>query len=166
MTRTEASRRPCTFGNAAGIHVFTASVFMSFVTRPLRNITASEPLIKMRPRADRSISPAPPLRTAAYSAGRAALVITNRQRLILCGFAAAQCGEACLTVRSIHGLEASPPFGARRSLAKENQRAWPVRQSLTALGGGKAARTMYARLVESLSPQLHNLSVAPLPCGW
>src|SRR5712692_2594898 len=67
MTRTEASRRPCTFGNAAGIHVFTASVFMSFVTRPLRNITASEPLTKKRPRSEESIRPAPPSRTAEYS---------------------------------------------------------------------------------------------------
>src|SRR5712692_530913 len=98
MTRTAASRRPCTFGNTAGIHEFTASVFMSFVTRPLRNITASEPLTKKRPRDERSMRPAPPSRTAVYSADRAALVITNRQRLILCGFAAAQCGEACLTV--------------------------------------------------------------------
>src|SRR5713226_2384153 len=107
MTRTAASRRPCTFGNTAGIHEFTARLFMSFVMRPLRNITASEPLIKKRPRDERSIRPAPPSRTAEYSDDGAALLIMNSQRLVLCGFAAAQCGEACLTVGSIHGLEAS-----------------------------------------------------------
>src|SRR5258708_17784308 len=78
MTRTAASRRPCTFGNTAGIHEFGSSVFMSFVIRPLRNITASEPLIKMRPRADRSMSAAPPSRTASYPGVLAAAVIIFR----------------------------------------------------------------------------------------
>src|SRR6266566_4968935 len=67
MTRITASRRPCTFGNTAGIHEFIASVFMSLVIRPLRNITASEPLTSRRPREERSITPAPPSRTAEYS---------------------------------------------------------------------------------------------------
>src|SRR5258706_294249 len=67
MMRTAAIRRPCTFGKTAGIHEFSASVFISFVIRPLRNITASEPLTKRRPREERSIRPAPPSRTAAYS---------------------------------------------------------------------------------------------------
>src|SRR6266436_4991110 len=67
MMRTAAIRRPCTFGKAAGIHEFNARVFMSLVIKPLRNITASEPLTKRRPREERSMTPAPPSRTAAYS---------------------------------------------------------------------------------------------------
>src|SRR6266404_2202739 len=67
MMRTAAIRRPCTFGKAAGIHEFTASAFMSLVIRPLRNITASEPLTNRRPREERSVTPAPPSRTAEYS---------------------------------------------------------------------------------------------------
>src|SRR6266478_651621 len=64
--RTAAIRRPCTFGKAAGIHEFTARVFMSLVIKPLRNITASEPLTKRRPRVERGITPALSSRTAAY----------------------------------------------------------------------------------------------------
>src|SRR5882724_9237215 len=67
MMRTAAIKRPWTFGKTAGIHEFTASVFTSLVIRPLRNITASEPLTSRHPRDERSITPAPPSRTAAYS---------------------------------------------------------------------------------------------------
>jgi hypothetical protein len=74
------------------------------------------------------------------------------------GSAATQCGEACLTVRSNPGLEASPPFGGRRSLAWKNQRAWPVRHSLTALGSGKAAKS----LPPSTNRSRHNFIVAQL----
>ena len=51
---------------AAATQRFSPSVFMSFVISPLRNIVASEPLTRMRPREERSISPAPPSRTAPY----------------------------------------------------------------------------------------------------
>src|SRR5258707_15090547 len=73
MMRTAAIRRPCTFGKTAGIHEFSASVFISLVIRPLRNITASEPLTKRRPREERSITPEPPSRTAAYSVIRSSV---------------------------------------------------------------------------------------------
>src|SRR6266851_8730428 len=67
MMRTAAIKRTCTLGKTAGIQEFTASVFMSLVISPLRNITASEPLTSRRPREERSITPAPPSRTAPYS---------------------------------------------------------------------------------------------------
>ena len=53
MMRTTASKRPCTFANAAAIQEFGARVFMSLVTRPLRNITASEPLTRVQWRCTR-----------------------------------------------------------------------------------------------------------------
>src|SRR5437867_3096047 len=92
MIRVAANRRPWTFGNAAGIHEFTASVFMSFVTRPLRNITASAPLTRMRARDDKSMSPAPSLRTVAYSANGPVVFI--QEGLSSRGFAAAHGGKA------------------------------------------------------------------------
>src|ERR1700752_196731 len=68
ITRTAPITRPCTVGNTAGIQRLAASVFISFVIDPLRNIVASDPLTLMRPRVDdRSTSPAPPPRTASYS---------------------------------------------------------------------------------------------------
>src|SRR5687767_11867281 len=66
-TRTAASRRPCTFGNAAVIHELSSRVLTSLVMRPLRKGTASVPLMLIRPRDERSMSPAPPSRTAVYS---------------------------------------------------------------------------------------------------
>ena len=42
-SRETASSRPCGFGNAADICAPSSSVFMSLVTRPSRNCTASEP---------------------------------------------------------------------------------------------------------------------------
>src|SRR5947208_6478459 len=44
--RTAPINRPCTFTNAAGIQRFSARAFISFVTRPLRNIVASDPLTR------------------------------------------------------------------------------------------------------------------------
>ena len=52
-----------------------------------------------------------------------------------CGFAAAQCGKACLSVSASKFSEATPQSG-RRSLHEFLSR-YPVRQSLTALCGGK-----------------------------
>src|SRR6266850_1685081 len=90
MMRTEASKRPCTFGNTAGIHEFTNSVFMSLVIRPFRNITASAPLTSRRPREERSITPAPPSRTEEYSFGACVSVSMDgsklaRLRRLMCG---------------------------------------------------------------------------------
>ena len=65
--RTAPIKRPCTLVNAAGIQRFSPSDLTSFVIRPLRNITASDPLTRIRPRDDRSINPAPSSRTARYS---------------------------------------------------------------------------------------------------
>jgi hypothetical protein len=50
------------------------------VIRPLRNINASDPLTNRRPRADRSIRPAPPSRTAEYSESEIVLGIIDKTR--------------------------------------------------------------------------------------
>src|SRR6266542_5346366 len=101
--RIAARSRPCTFGNAAGIHEFTDSVFMSLVIKPLRNVTASEPLTSSRPREEKSIMPAPPSRMAEYSTDGMALLMINHFRLH-CGYAAPQCGR----LRLSEGLPDSP----------------------------------------------------------
>jgi hypothetical protein len=67
-TLTFAINRPCTLGKAAAIQRFSCSVFISFVIKPFRNGTASDPLTRMRPREERSMRPAPPSRTVLYSA--------------------------------------------------------------------------------------------------
>src|SRR6266850_706678 len=90
MTRTAAIRRPWTFGKTAGIHEYIARVFMSFVIKPLRNMTASEPLTSRRPREERSITPAPPSRTEEYSFGACVSVSMDgsklaRLRRLMCG---------------------------------------------------------------------------------
>src|SRR5260370_13331717 len=87
MMRTDAIKRPWTFGKTAGIHELAASVFMSLVIRPLRNITASEPLTRRQPRDERSITPAPPSRTVEYSVDGVAWLMGKRLTWI-CGKAA------------------------------------------------------------------------------
>src|SRR6266852_3302749 len=93
MMRTAAIKRPWTFGKTAGIHEFIASVFMSLVIRPFRNITASEPLTSRRPRDERSITPAPPSRTAEYSVDGVAWLMDKRLTWV-CGYAGPHCGKA------------------------------------------------------------------------
>ena len=68
------------------------------------------------------------------------------------GFAAAQCGKACLSVSASKFSEATPQSG-RRSLHEFLSR-YPVRQSLTALCGGKPQPGSDAPLYPSPSLEL------------
>ena len=162
--RTAAIKRPCTFGKTAGIHEFNTSVFMSLVIRPLRNITASEPLTRRRPREERSITPAPRSRTAEYSVdGIGWLTIRQFTPRCLTRSLPRALSYPRLSVAGLLKLrlrlnsEAQP-----RNKRNAGRKAKPFRTS----GGGAALTDLTFPPAELPVRQFHNPSIALFRPGW